>query len=375
MGKVLILGGYGNFGKRIAEALVWSNVPVIIAGRDLSKAQALADRLKAMVLGAKVETAFINIDDGLIKALKNLSPQVVVNTVGPFQGQDYHVARACIAAGVHYIDLADGRDFVTGIDALDNQAKAENLCVISGASTVPGLSSAVVERYRDRFCEIESMVYGISPGQKAERGLATTKGILGYVGKRLKPARGQGGTRYGWQDVYRQTYPELGTRWMANCDVPDLDLLPEAYGIKSIRFSAGLEHPLLHLGLWSLSWLVRIGLPLRLEQHAPLMLRMSDLFNGLGTSDGGMHVILRGSASDGQPLEVRWFIIARNGDGPQIPCVPAIILARRLAQDKAAALPIGVGAKPCVGLVNIDDYLNELNRFAIKAYAFEDQFG
>ncbi|GGZ40433.1 saccharopine dehydrogenase family protein [Asticcacaulis endophyticus] len=372
MGKVLILGGYGNFGKRIAEALIRSNVPVIIAGRNLSKAQTLADRLKSMLPGAEVGAAFVNIDDGLVEALKNLSPKVVVNTVGPFQGQDYHVARACIAAGMHYIDLADGREFVTGITALDDQAKAENLCIISGASTVPGLSSAVVERYRSQFAVIESMMYGISPGQKAERGLATTKGILSYVGKKLKPALGQGGARYGWQDIYRQTYPELEARWMANCDVPDLDLLPEAYGIKSIRFSAGLEHPLLHLGLWGLSWLVRIGLPLKLERHASLMLRMSDLFNGLGTADGGMHVILRGTDFQGRMREVRWFIIARNGDGPQIPCVPAIILARRLAQDDRAVVDIGAGAKACVGLVNIDDYLAELSRFDMKMHHFEN---
>ncbi|MDC7674679.1 saccharopine dehydrogenase NADP-binding domain-containing protein [Asticcacaulis machinosus] len=372
MGKVLILGGYGNFGKRIAEALIRTDVPVVIAGRDLSKAQALAARLKNIVPHADVAAALINIDDGLVEALKNLPPKVVVNTIGPFQGQDYHVARACIAAGVHYIDLADGREFVAGIASLDEEAKAENLCVISGASTVPGLSSAVVERYRHRFNEIETMMYGISPGQKAERGLATTKGILSYVGKKLKPARGQVGARYGWQDLYRQTYPELGGRWMANCDVPDLDLLPEAYDIKSIRFSAGLEHPLLHLGLWSLSWLVRIGLPIKLERHAALMLRMSDLFNGLGTADGGMHVVLRGTASDGQPREVRWFIIARNGDGPQIPCVPAIILARRLAQNDRAVADIGTGAKACVGLVNIDDYLTELSRFDMKTHHFED---
>ncbi|OYW83262.1 MAG: saccharopine dehydrogenase [Asticcacaulis sp. 32-58-5] len=371
MGKVLILGGYGNFGKRIAEALIRSGTAVVVAGRDLSRAQMLADRLKAMVPGAKADAALVNVDEGLIEALTHLSPKVVVNTAGPFQGQDYHVARACIAAGVHYIDLADGREFVTGISSLDALAKAENICVISGASTVPGLSSAVVERYRDGFSEIESMMYGISPGQKAERGFATTQGILSYVGKKLKPARGQSRARYGWQDIYRQTYPELGVRWMANCDVPDLDLLPKAYGIKSIRFSAGLEHPLLHLGLWGLSWLVRVGMPLRLERHASIMLRMSDLFNGLGTAHGGMHLILRGKDCQGLPREVRWFIIAGNGDGPQIPCVPAIILARRLAQDDREVSQIGTGARACVGLVNIDEYLAELSRFDITTHDYE----
>ena len=42
---ILLLGGYGNFGKRIAEQLVDRDVPVIINGRDKVQADALADKL------------------------------------------------------------------------------------------------------------------------------------------------------------------------------------------------------------------------------------------------------------------------------------------------------------------------------------------
>ena len=44
MKKVLILGGYGNFGKRIAIALAKANIPIIIAGRGKHKAEALAKK-------------------------------------------------------------------------------------------------------------------------------------------------------------------------------------------------------------------------------------------------------------------------------------------------------------------------------------------
>ena len=39
---VLILGGYGNFGKRIARALAADAIPVVIAGRNREKAEELA---------------------------------------------------------------------------------------------------------------------------------------------------------------------------------------------------------------------------------------------------------------------------------------------------------------------------------------------
>ncbi|MBL4907157.1 MAG: saccharopine dehydrogenase NADP-binding domain-containing protein [Sneathiella sp.] len=352
MQSILILGGYGNFGKRIAQKLATDGYPVIIAGRNKAKAQTLVDDLQ----GSHHTLAAFDVNQDLAANLESLSPAVVINTCGPFQAADYRVAENCIKAGIPYIDLADGRDFVTGITALDALAKEKGTTVISGASTVPGLSSAVLEEYKAEFSHIRSMKFGISPGQKAERGLATTRGIMSYVGKKLQPFPNSGKQAYGWQDIYRQDYPGLGKRWMANCDIPDLDLLPPRYGIDQIRFSAGVELAPLHLGLWGLSWLVRIGLPLNLPKYSSLLLKASDLFDSFGTADGGMHVILEGTNHNNQPLKRSWFIIAKNGHGPYIPTIPAIILAKKIAAGDV----LQSGAYPCVGLVTLQEYSAEL---------------
>ncbi len=79
----------------------------------------------------------------------------------------------------------------------------------------------------------------------------------------------------GWQDIYRQTYPEIGNRWMANCDIPDLDLLPSHYKINEIHFSAGMESRFLHFSIWLTSWLVRLKLPIKLAKHAKFLLKLS----------------------------------------------------------------------------------------------------
>jgi hypothetical protein len=358
--KVLVLGGYGNFGKRISVALAASGVSTIIAGRDLPKAKALCAEI-----GAKAEPLQCDANAGLADVLHSLKPCAVVNTCGPFQTADYGVAQACIAQRVHYIDLADGRDFVNGITALDQAAKAQGVSVISGASTVPALSSAVVEQLKHEFARIDSLRFGISPGQKSERGLATTQGILTYLGKPLAAYPGHP-RAFGWQDLHRQTYPELGKRWMANCDIPDLDLLPQHYGLKAVQFSAGMELSVVHLGLWGLSWLVRLGVPLKLAGHAGLLLRLSHLFDRFGTGNGGMHVIIAGEDKAGRALTRQWFIIARDGSGPHIPTVPARILARKLAQG--AALP--TGAYPCLARVTLEGYLMELKDLPISTHAW-----
>ncbi len=360
MRPCLILGGAGNFGKRIAAALIKAGVPVILGGRTREKLEALKGRLNSPLVDIVCFDAFGGLDD----QLNRFDPSSVVNTVGPFQTRDYSLAEQCIGAGVHYIDLADGRAFVTNITALDAIAIKQGIAVISGASTVPALSSAVVSAFKNDFSKIEDMTFGIAPGQKAERGLATTQGILSYVGKPLRPFRSQKTQCYGWQDLYRQHYPGIGYRWMANCDIPDLDLIPEHYDIDTIRFSAGLELGPLHLGLWLMSWLVRFGLPLHLPRFAKQLLSLSNIFDRFGSADGGMHVILKGQDHSGKPLVRQWFIIAHDGYGPHIPTIPAIIFAKRSALGTMEVK----GAMPCMGLVTLDEYLAELDGFPIKTF-------
>lgn len=361
-GRALILGGYGNFGKRIAESLVKQRIPVIIAGRDEQKAVACCNALSA----EWASYAVFDIKSNLKEHLDKLKPAVVINTCGPFQNSDYSVAEQCIACGVHYIDLADGRAFVNGITALDQRAKEKNVSIISGASTVPCLSSAVIEHYQPQFSAIEYLKYGISPGQRAERGLATTRGIMTYVGKPLKPFPGIAPVVYGWQNIYRQHYPEIGHRWMANCDIPDLDLFPQYYGIRKIQFSAGLELSLPHLGLWLLSWLVSAGIPINLPGLASPLLAMSNWFNYFGSADGGMHMLFEGKDRQGLPLKRKWFIIARNGDGPYIPTVPAVILAGKLVNGQLQK----AGAYPCVGIISLDEYLDGLKGKAVSSFEY-----
>ncbi|MBY0580305.1 MAG: saccharopine dehydrogenase NADP-binding domain-containing protein [Rickettsiales bacterium] len=362
MKKVLIIGGYGNFGSRIAAGLVKANIAIIIAGRDQSKAKNLQQRLQLLYPQQSIEAAVLDVNDRLAEQLRILKPRVVVNVAGPFQNCDYTVALACIKENIHYIDLADGRDFVNEIVSLHSQAIKSDVLVVSGASTVPGLSSAVLEHYKSQFLKIDSLIYGISPGQQTSLGLATVKSILCYVGKPLKRCYNDEKIRYGWQDLYRQEYPILGKRWMANCDIPDFDIFSNRYGIEFLRFSAGVESHIVHLGIWFLSYLVRIGLLINLPKYANFLFNCSKLFQIFGTQNGGMHMLLQGKDLAGKPKELRWFIIAEKGDGPQIPCTPAIILAKKLINETV----VEKGAMPCVGLITLEEYLEQLKDFSIK---------
>lgn len=277
--RVLVLGGYGQFGSRIVEGLAGdADLEIVVAGRDRAKAEALCARLRDGTR-ARLLAERVDIESGFEDALMRLRPQVVVHAAGPFQQRDYAVARASLQHGAHYVDLADGRAFVEGFaDALDGLARERGLHAITGASSVPGLSGAVVAAHRDRFARLDVVESGISPGNRTERGIATTRAILGYVGQPY-PVRLGGASRtvHGWQSLRRVVFPGVGARWFARCEVPDLGVLPTRYPeLQTCDFRAGLELHRMHFGLWLASWLVRARIVRDLARYAEPLLALSD---------------------------------------------------------------------------------------------------
>ncbi len=353
--RVLIIGGYGNFGSFIARRLAQeTDIKVIIAGRSGEKAKALAETINA-------GWTALDIEKNLDESLKAIKPNIVIHTSGPFQERGYEVAQACIRNKCHYIDLADGREFVANITNLDNAAKEASVLLISGTSSVPCLTAAIIDRYKGEFQRLDSVDYGIATAQRTNAGLATTAAILGYAGKPFTTeVDGKTQTVYGWQGLKARRYPELGWRLLGNCDIPDLGIFPSRYpDLKTIRFQAGLEVPLLHMGLWMMSWFVRLKLVKNLRSLAPALYKVAPLFDIFGTARSAFHMEMKGLGTDGKKKVLTFYILTDSGHGPNIPCIPSILLVQRLARGEIAK----TGAVPCLDIIDLDSYLS-----ALKAY-------
>ena len=363
--RVVVLGGYGHFGGRIAQSLAGDEgIEVVVAGRDAARAAEVAAAI-ARECGRRVEFAAVDVLSGeIVPRLRQLEPSLVVHAGGPFQARDHAVARAALSVGAHYIDLADARSFVCGIRAIDDAARARDRLVVSGASSVPGISSAVVDAFAHEFDALTSIDFGISAGNRTPTGSATVAAITTYVGKPFGVwDAGAWRPAYGWQRLRRYRYPPaVGMRWLADCDVPDLELFPERYpGVQSVRFGAGLELPILHFGLWLLSWPSRWNWIPRLDAHADWLRKAGDWFSGLGSDAGAMHVRMRGYRRS-NPLAVTWTLVAGQGDGPQVPSTPAVVLARKLA----AGTLVARGAMPCLGLFSLEECVRALDKFDVR---------
>jgi hypothetical protein len=357
---VLIVGGYGTFGGRLGQLLQdEARLTLIVAGRSLDKARAwCADRGQARAM--LVPAAFDRGGD-LDAQIAALAPDILVDASGPFQAygeRPYRVIEACLAQGVSYLDLADGSGFVAGVGAFDAAARAAGLYVLSGVSSFPVLTAAVVRRLSQDMARIDSIRGGIAPSPYAGVGENVIRAIAGYAGQAAPMKRdGQAATGHPLTEQMRYTIAPPGrlplrSTLFSLVDVPDLralsELWPEA---RTVWMGAGPVPEVLHRALIALAWLVRVGILRTLSPLAPLMKAATDRLRW-GEHRGGMFVEAEGVGSDGAPVKRSWHLLAEGDDGPLIPSMAAEALIRRAL----AGRPPAAGARAAVRELELEDY-------------------
>jgi short subunit dehydrogenase-like uncharacterized protein len=95
--RVMVIGGYGVFGSRLVlQLLRTARLEVVVAGRDQAKLNAFCSQFGATPCRLDRDS-----DAELDRALRELSPGLIVDADGPFQmyGADrYRLARKAIEA-------------------------------------------------------------------------------------------------------------------------------------------------------------------------------------------------------------------------------------------------------------------------------------
>ncbi|WP_342238078.1 DUF4166 domain-containing protein [Inquilinus sp. OTU3971] len=356
--RILILGGYGTFGGRLAMLLAGEpRLTLLIAGRSQAKAEAFC-----RTLGGAAETAPLAFDrDGDAAQIAAAGADIVVDATGPFQAYGdapYRVVEACIAAGADYLDLADGADFVAGIGRFDEAAKARGVAVLSGVSSFPVLTAAVVRHLARGLAPVDSIEGGIAPSPYAGVGLNVIRAIASYAGREVRLTRdGAAATGRALVETRRWTIappgrlPLRSTRFSL-VDVPDLRLLPALWpGLRGIWIGAGPVPAILHRGLNALARLVRIGLIPTLRPLAPLFHAAINRLRW-GEHRGGMIVIVRGRNAAREQVERSWHMLAEGDDGPLIPSMAAAaVILRRLQGQRPAP-----GARAATEALELADY-------------------
>ncbi|HMF29024.1 MAG TPA: saccharopine dehydrogenase NADP-binding domain-containing protein, partial [Candidatus Cybelea sp.] len=314
-----------------------SRLTLIVAGRALEKAKAFCKARGATQ--AELMPARFDREHAPEEQLRALAPDLVVDASGPFQAygeQAYGFVQACIEQQIHYLDLADGSDFVAGITVCDARAREAGVFALSGVSTFPVLTAAAVRHLSRNMRRIDHIRGGIAPSPYAQVGENVIRAIASYAGKPVRLRRnGTTGFAHPFtEQAYFIVAPPgsvpLKRTLFSLVDVPDLCLLPELWPeVKSVWMGAGPVPRVLHRALIGFSWLVRLKLLPSLSPLAPLMVRAINRIRW-GEHRGGLIVEIQGENVEGQNVTRSWHLVAEGDDGPFIPSMAVAALVGKL---------------------------------------------
>jgi hypothetical protein len=355
--RLLIIGGYGIFGGRLVTLLEGDDrLTILVAGRSVARASDFI-RGKGAVKANVLPLAFDR--DGDVAAQVGAAAcDILIDASGPFQGygpERYRVVEACLRHRVHYLDRADGADFVVGVGAYDAAARACGLFILSGVSTCPALTAAAVRGIAGGMRRVTSIRAGIAPSPRAPIGHSVVAALAAYAGQPIALHRRQGYalTEHMRYSIAPPGYLPLVNKLFSLVEVPDLRVLaalwPEA---ETIWIGAGPAPESLHIVAVACAWGVRWRVLRSLSPLAGLMAWAANR-RRWGEHRGGMFVAVEGTLADGEtPVRRSWHVVAEGDDGPFIPAIGAAALVRNYLDGQLPA----PGARPASTDLELADY-------------------
>jgi Saccharopine dehydrogenase and related proteins len=183
MKRILVIGGYGHVGQKIARRLVAANRVVTLAGRDGAKAAAVATRLEC-------EGAILDLDHPESWAAPLSAAEVVICCLDT---QTPDLAWAVLARGARYIDISATDAVLHRIEALDGLARKNNTLAVLSVGLAPGLTNLLVREARVRCPGATRFRIGVLLGLGDSHGPAaidwTLRGLVPLARGDIQPMR------------------------------------------------------------------------------------------------------------------------------------------------------------------------------------------
>jgi len=357
--RVLIIGGYGEFGGRLAQLLLRDSHDVLVAGRSIDKAQKYCNQYGGHPVQLDITSELSNI--------ATMGVDVVVDAAGPFQtygsqSDAYRVAKFSLECGAHYLDLADDGNFIAGIESLEALAKQQKRFALSGASSTPAISGAAISALKKDFVTIEKLETTILPGSRAPQGYSVMHAILAQVGNAVPFWRNGGWVNCaGWSEPVDKSVNVSIKRSANLIATADTLLFPKHFQARSVLFRAGLAVPLMHKALQFLGALRYCGFLPNLTRFIRPLRIAANCITPFGNNSGGMLVEVIGTSDrrDGKSFQhSTWSLHAEPNQGPYVPAIPIRALLQNI--DK-----ISPGARACIDELSLPHYESAMNDIGV----------
>ena len=252
-GDILITGGYGIVGRRVAADLA-PDYPgrVVVAGRSGEQAVRVAAELGHATRGRRID---VGDRASVTLALDGIS--LVVSCIDQPRAD---VLRAAITRGLAYTDIAPHLMTRRPTDAMKGEAVRTGGRIVLGAGLAPGISSMLARLAADRVGRVESVLSSVllSAGDvygPASRAYVLEEIVIPYsvlIDGREVPARAFVGA------AAAQFPPPLGRRTAYRFPFSDQVFFPQTLGARTAMSRLALDPPWLGRVL---AGLVRLGVP------------------------------------------------------------------------------------------------------------------
>ncbi len=335
MRRIVVLGGFGFFGRTVVERL-----------RALGLAPLAASRRQSAEIVIDVEDR-----QSLRAALR--PGDVVVDAVGPFQERSTRLAEAAAKVGFDLVDLADSLAYVRSIYQMRDRVDAAGIRVFTACSSVSAITAAMI-----RLSDIAEpiRVTGILvPATKYTAVAGTAASLLCSVGRVIRVYDGgELTTRQGWRSSRRFDLPApLGSKTGYLFESADAVTLPPIWpSLQTVEFYVDTNV----LGLNAV-----FGIAARISMIRKLIVkhhrRGVGLSRYLGRKRGALGYEIE--SADGKIARLS---LTSADNGYITPVAPAVLVAKSLAEDRVRE----TGLIPPDRHVDRDHLIRYLHEFGIN---------
>lgn len=152
--KLLILGGYGNTGRLIAQLLLQeTNAELILAGRSIKKSEELARLFNDDFEGSRVSGIYADASDAenLKQAFHGMNLVIVASSTAQYAK---YVVMSALEVGIDYMDIQYSTEKTSFVKSMTSEIEKAGRCFITDGGFHPGLPAALIHyvaQYYDKL--------------------------------------------------------------------------------------------------------------------------------------------------------------------------------------------------------------------------------
>ncbi len=165
---ILVLGGYGGTGRVFCQYLLKeTGVNVIVAGRNLEKAEELAGKLKKEHAPERISARHAEASDiaSLRKAFQEIDLVLVAATTTRWAKQ---IAEIALESRIDYLDIYFQQDVYPVLAELQERIRDAGRCFITQAGFHPGLPAVFIRKGAEYFDEYDKAIIAFAMNVRIE---------------------------------------------------------------------------------------------------------------------------------------------------------------------------------------------------------------